>query len=73
VGEGVGARCVYHSLPCSYNNQKFIELFSHLKSDFSWNTTDGARLNDYSSCPFYYKSIIDLKAGKLKIKNMDQV
>ncbi len=36
-------------------------------------STDGSRLGDYCSCPFYYKSVIELKSGKLKNKDNDQL
>ncbi|CAF5039042.1 unnamed protein product, partial [Rotaria sp. Silwood1] len=58
---------------CSYNDKIFVDLFSNLKPDMSWNCTTGSRLNDYSSCPFFFKSIIELKTKKVKTKDYDQI
>ncbi|CAF0797276.1 unnamed protein product [Rotaria sordida] len=58
---------------CSYNNKIFVDLFSNLKPDMSWNCTTGSQLNDYSSCPFFFKSIIELKTRKLKTKDYDRI
>ncbi|CAF1195179.1 unnamed protein product [Rotaria sordida] len=32
---------------CSYNDKIFVDLFSNLKPDMSWNCTTGSGLNDY--------------------------
>ena len=51
--------CIHDT--CNYGDKIFTDLFSNLKLDMSWNSTIGTRLNEFSCCPFYYKSIIELK------------
>ena len=63
--------CIHDT--CTYGDKVFNELFSKRKPDMSWNTTAGTKLDDFSSCPFYYKSIIELKKVDFKNKDYDQL